>query len=150
MRTRSLALCAVITPTAALVHQYSPVPDGPLRMRATVTTTTMPGSTKAIIEAPSYLTAFLRERLGYTQDQIADVAGRLETVPPPGAVAALPERCARLARAQLALTPERLYSAVASTDEAWHDLLMELGRSAVAAQGPISVPPPRPLEDGEF
>ena len=37
-----------------------------------------------------------------------------------------------------------------ATDEDWHDLLMELARQQVAAQGPIAVPPPsRPADGGD-
>ena len=116
-----------------------------MRTQATATTTTI-----APPPAPSYMKAFLRERLGYTDDQIAETAGLLETIPPPAAVAALPERCARLARANMALTPERMARALEATDEDWHDLLMELARQQVAAQGPIAVPPPsRPADGGD-
>ena len=144
MRTRSLILGALAAPAAALVHhQYNSVPDGPMRTKATATTTTI-----APPPAPSYMKAFLRERLGYTDDQIAETASLLETIPPPAAVAALPERCARLARANMALTPERMARALEATDEDWHDLLMELARQQVAAQGPIAVPPPSQRVDG--
>ena len=147
MRTRSLILGTLAAPAAALVHhQYASVPEGPpMRTQATATTTTI-----APPPAPSYMKAFLRERLGYTDDQMAGTAGLLETIPPPAAVAALPERCARLARANMALTPERMARALEATDEDWHDLLMELARQQVAAQGPIAVPPPsRPADGGD-
>ena len=76
MRTRSLILGALAAPAAALVHhQYASVPEGPpMRTKATATTTTI-----APPPAPSYMKAFLRERLGYTDDQIAETAGLLET-----------------------------------------------------------------------
>ena len=147
MRCRSIILGALAAPAAALVHhQYASVPEGPpMRTKATATTTTI-----APPPAPSYMKAFLRERLGYTDDQIADTAARLEAIPPPAAVAALPERCARLARANMALTPERMARALEATDEDWHDLLMELARQQVASQGPIAVPPPsRPADGGD-
>ena len=42
MRCRTLALCALSAPAAALVHhQYNSVPDGPMRTQATATTTTI-------------------------------------------------------------------------------------------------------------
>ena len=144
MRCRTLALCALSAPAASLVHHdYNSIPNGPMRTQATATTTTI-----APPPAPSYMKAFLRERLGYSDDQIAETASLLETIPPPAAVAALPERCARLARANMALTPERMARALEATDEDWHDLLMELARQQVAAQGPISVPPPSQRVDG--
>ena len=52
--------------------------------------------------------------------------------------------------ANMALTPERMARALEATDEDWHDLLMELARQQVAAQGPIAVPPPTRGGGDEF